>query len=69
MIDKTRDRFFIRVNYKSGHSEEFWVYQFEINKNSVKWESVKPTEVKPVLIGYDEIESVWQIKAIEGTGL
>ena len=56
----TKKKFRIRVNYKSGISEEFDVYSFSINGDVYNWEPVHITE-KPILIGVDDIESVWQV--------
>lgn len=55
-----REIFTIRVVYKSGYHHDFDVYSFEMSEKTVKWESADPIH-RPVKIGIDNIESVWQI--------
>jgi|GEM_PF-3010856 len=54
----------IRVNYKSGIQEEFWVKEFHISRdeviNKVEWLH-NSDECKPLFIGVGSIESVWQV--------
>jgi hypothetical protein len=55
----------VRINYKSGISEEFWAWKLEITRNpnggisEIKWEFV--SNIKPTFINVEEIESVWQV--------
>lgn len=58
----------IRVNYKSGISMEFEVVSFSIKRDprgavSYNWEVYDETKPHPVLLGADDVESVWQIYA------
>lgn len=52
--------FTIKVNYKSGISHTFDVTEFSIEGNSLTWVSVDKQN-KPVLLGVENIESVWQV--------
>ena len=74
-MSESNIKFFIRVNYKSGIQEEFWVKDFKTESNqdglsSVEWtlcfdEKNDPEGYKsprPVTIGVDNIESIWQLK-------
>lgn len=62
-------KFLIRINYKSGRSEEFWTWKF-----TYKTTGVKITELnwiwaggnKPVIVNLEEIESVWHVKTRYG---
>lgn len=64
MSENRRTKYKVRINYKSGHSEEFWVYRFTVNKNgSIEWETVNP-KIRPIDMGVDKIESIWQVDAI-----
>ena len=61
-------KYLIRINYKSGHSEEIWVLSFEIDnfniesKRSMKWKTFSD-EYYPMFVGITDIESIFQIKA------
>ena len=57
-----RPRYKVRVNYKSGISEDFWCFKFDINNggDSFKWESCKVR--RPLLLGVDNIESVYVLR-------
>ena len=59
-------KYLIQINYKSGISMKFWTYSFEINNGSITWESVYQRGKKPLLIGVDNIESVYIIKTRKG---
>ena len=56
--------YLIRVNYKSGHSEELWYKKFTIRSETYEWETSDPVR-RPLLIGVDDIESVWQLEVRE----
>lgn len=58
--EKNKTQFLIKVNYKSGISHEFWVYKFSMDNYQCTWEAVDQSN-KPIIIGYDNIESVYQI--------
>lgn len=54
----------VRVNYKSSRSEVFECVTFKTTTQSgtltgIEWESYG--DVKPMLIGINDIESIWQI--------
>lgn len=53
--------FRIRVNYKSGISEEFDVTECELNSQEMSWKTAGV--VRPLRLNYDEVESVWQLSA------
>lgn len=50
----------LRINYKSGIQEEFWCSDFKIDGDTYTWVSKNDT-MKPVKIGVDCVESVWQV--------
>jgi hypothetical protein len=52
--------FKVRIVYKSGHVDEFWAKEFEILKGRWSWKAVFDSH-RPVMMGVDEIESVWQV--------
>ncbi len=59
-------RTLVRINYKSGIQEKFWVYYFwrHLNENNrlteIKW--IPVNAYVPFILGLDEIESVWIIE-------
>ena len=59
------NRYLIKVNYKSGHSEKFWAYEFRmIGTQSYEWRDVGSKE--PFHLGIENIESVWLLKTKKG---
>lgn len=56
-------RYLLRINYKSGISEEFWVTEFAISNGNWTWKSMSGVH-HPILMGVDAVESVWQLDAI-----
>ena len=52
--------FTIKVNYKSGISHTFDVTEFSIDGGAWTWTPADERN-KPILLGVDNIESVWQI--------
>ena len=50
----------IQVNYNSGIQQKFWVYEFDYQNGTYTWKPILDTH-KPLIIGVNEIESVWQI--------
>lgn len=60
-----RTKYLIQLNYKSGKSMKFWCYSFTIKNGDYSWESIG-TKKRALLLGVDEIESVWQIDCIIG---
>jgi hypothetical protein len=66
VIGATDMEYLIRVNYKSGKIEEFWVKKFSYTKDSrgirFNW-TASSIGVGPIYIGTDEIESVWKVGA------
>ena len=58
-----KTQFKVRVNYKSGISEEFWCYGFTFRSGEVTWTPVDDNK-KPIFIGIEPIESVYQVGLI-----
>ena len=52
--------FTIKVNYKSGISHTFDVTKFSIDGGSWSW-TPADEQNKPILLGVEHIESVWQV--------
>lgn len=55
----------VRINYKSGISETHWFTDFKYSKDhsgamTMKWAPAF-TNARPVLLGVDDVESVWQV--------
>lgn len=65
------ERHKIRINYKSGNTEEFWVSEFVFTESqlrkSISWKPVASPDgalVKPISIGeIEDIESIWQVES------
>jgi predicted component of type VI protein secretion system len=59
-----KPKFLVRINYKSGHSEEFWVWKFEfkINGDNKEFKWVSAGGNKPTYMNVSEVESVWCAK-------
>jgi hypothetical protein len=62
---KKVDAFQIRIIYKNGVCQDFWVTEFSVTNNgmgnrSFQW---KPafSHLKPIFMGVDEIIAVWQV--------
>lgn len=55
-----QQQFKIRINYKSGIQEECWVSSFTIEGGRYSWCPVTHT-MKPILMGTENIESVYQV--------
>ena len=56
----------VRINYKSGHSEEFPVMEFTFtvdgnNDRKATWQPVDGGQ-RPIFMNLDEIESIWQVQ-------
>lgn len=63
MITLFGTKFKIRILYKSGSSEEFWVKKFTVNQDgSMKWITYNTIKM-PLSIATDitDIEAVWQV--------
>ena len=52
--------FTIKVNYKPGISHTFDVTEFSLEHGTFRWKEVSHDN-KPILLGVDNIESVWQV--------
>lgn len=65
-LEKYKLAFLMRINYKSGISQEFWCTEFTRNNNgSLSWTSI-PGLLYPISIAcseLDNIESIYQVKA------
>lgn len=63
--------FKVRVNYKSGISEEFEVLTFAIETDRVgaktySWTTPTGQVIRPVHFNADAVESVWQVGQRDG---
>ena len=58
---KTKQKFKLRINYKSGISEEIEVHEFSVDKGTWTWKAVNPDTNQAVFMGVDNVESVWQV--------
>lgn len=64
-----KQKYLVRINYKSGNSEQFWCWKF-----NYKFSGSRITELtwiwahgnKPAIMNLDEIESVWHVKTRYG---
>lgn len=54
--------FKLKVQYKSGTVHTFETYSFSIDRGTWSWDSVSQYN-KPLLLGIDNIEAVWQVGA------
>lgn len=62
---KLTPEFLIRINYKSGHSEQFWAKEFGISpENNIKWTCAGsyPAPLAITMGDIKNIESIWQVK-------
>lgn len=59
MITLFRTKFKIRILYKSGNSQEFWVTQFTIHNGTYTCRSIG--KVHPLDMAAEYIEAVYQI--------
>lgn len=69
-------KYLIRINYKSGIQEEFWVKNIEVKINSqgditdAEWTIFIDKDnildvYRPIVMCVNNIESVWQLAAVE----
>lgn len=54
----------VRVNYKSSKTQEFWCYNFKVWNGEFSWEP-SSDKCKPVILGVDNIESIYQVGYIK----
>lgn len=59
------NRYLIRIIYKSGQHVDFWVYRFTAYGAGVKWIPIR-NNTQPLYLNYDEVESIFQLKAHRG---
>lgn len=64
-MKNAKKEFLVRIIYKSGAMQEFWVKSFECDGLKYKWTSADPI-IRPLLLGPEEIAAIWQIDAREG---
>jgi hypothetical protein len=50
----------VQVNYKSGISMRFDCFDFKLRDSVYSWTAAS-TQNKPVTLGADNVESVWQV--------
>ena len=63
-VKDTKTIYTIRVNYKSGKTEEFECYNFKhIPGKEANWEAVDFPA--PLWLGLENVESIWQVSARE----
>ena len=53
----------VQINYKSGISMQAEFKSFSVKKETYSWESYG--DKGPVILGVDNIESIWQISVRE----
>lgn len=61
------EQFLVRILYKSGNSQAFWATKFSIKTAAgggftYEWTTADPGYVRPVMMGVDEVEAVWQLR-------
>lgn len=59
-----KHEFLIRIVYKSGNTQEFWVKSFTYEHGSYKWHNADEVH-HPIDLGGSEIAAVWQVGARE----
>lgn len=55
-----KDKFLVRIVYKSGYTHDFWVYSFDVQGGRYTWHAAE-LDNQPAVIGVDDIAAVWQI--------
>lgn len=59
------NKYLVKINYKSGHSETFWAWHFKmVNSTSFEWKEASSKE--PFVLGISDIESIWILKEKPG---
>lgn len=57
-------KYLVRINYVNGQSEQFWCYSFDqVSPGVYKWEAVDKGGYRPILIGENQISSIWQLRS------
>lgn len=59
---ENKDKYLVRIVYKSGYTHDFWVYEFKIDRGKYTWTTVEGGSI-PVLIGADDIAAVWLLES------
>jgi hypothetical protein len=56
--------FLVKINYKNGQSESFWVttFSFEAKGGQREVKYRRSRDAQPLFLNVDEIQSVWQVK-------
>lgn len=57
--------FLIEIRYKSGKSVRFRCTEFTAGGGQVSWRNAAP---RPLQIGINEIESIWQVLPVQEMG-
>lgn len=62
-------KYLIKINYKSGNSEQFWASKFNIETRDgavikAEWEGVEGPA--PIFINISAIESIYQLEYVKG---
>lgn len=56
----------VRVNYKSGISEEFWAFNFEYENNhgaeTYTWKKLHKSTSGPIQLNIDSVDSTWLLE-------
>lgn len=60
-----KDRFKIRIVYKTGYYHDFWCYDFSVERGNYSWTACKSGN-KPLLLNPDNMESIWIISHRKG---
>jgi hypothetical protein len=60
MSKDDKEVFMIEIMYKSGNSKTFLCNGITIHNHEVNWNNIQDA-TRPIVIGVDHIESVWQV--------
>lgn len=52
--------YLVRIVYKSGNIQEFWVKSFSIERGVYTWENSDEIH-RPIDLGASEIAAIWQV--------
>ena len=62
-MKETKPVYTIRVNYKSGKTEELECYEFKHTRNEASWKGIGFPA--PLWLGLENVESIWQVSMRE----
>lgn len=61
-ITLLKTKFKIKILYRSGNSQSFWVYDYHIHDGKHEW-TPSSDSGRPIIIGVNDIEAVYQVAA------